>query len=160
MVKLEIAVEESGAVAHTLVREVAPEQTVTEVARSIAEEIGVSLEEALADLYENEELLKQDAPICECAKHTHHWRLKLVCVEIHFETEVARHLFSAQAKWEQVHRWAVRHFQIAADVSANLELHRDTPTGPMLNERAAIGHFKGCLDVWLVKPGPENNGRD
>lgn len=158
MIEVEIAVEESGAVVQTIAHKFAPEQKIEEVARFIADKIGSSLDEVLADLYENDQSLEKDVKIGNCAKHIHRWRLKRVCISLHFESESVQHQFPARAKWEQVHKWGVKHFNIASDVSANLELHRETPTGLLLNEKTVIGHFQGCQDVWLVKPGPENNG--
>jgi hypothetical protein len=84
--------------------------------------------------------------------------LQRVCVELHFEGEAKQAQFPAQARWARVHRWGCRVFTIATDACAHLELREDTPTGPALNERQAIGPHSGCKPVWLVKPGPEPNG--
>jgi hypothetical protein len=89
----------------------------------------------------------------------HHCRVDLTCVDIHFETESATHKFLATSTWERVHRWACKRFKVASDACANLELHEGGPKGPILNETRPIGHLPGCETVWLVKPGPERNGR-
>jgi hypothetical protein len=89
----------------------------------------------------------------------HHSKIKLECIEIRFETEAASHHFLARTRWKRVHHWSCKKFKIASDVSANLELRDGSPEGPPLNEAKPIGDIKGCRTVWLVKPGPEPNGR-
>lgn len=89
----------------------------------------------------------------------HRHKLKLECIDVHFETESAVHHFPARTKWSRVHRWACSRFRIAADIAANLELRDGSPEGVALNESGQIGEFSGCRSVWLVKPGPEANGR-
>lgn len=88
-----------------------------------------------------------------------HAKLKLECIDVHFETESATHHFLARMKWKRVHQWACKKFTIAKDLCANLELRDGSPDGPALNEAKPIGHLEGCRTVWLVKPGPEQNGR-
>lgn len=85
--------------------------------------------------------------------------LHRTCVEVHFETEAKRHWFPVQARWASVHRWACREFEVAADACANLELRADKADGPPINERESIGKSDECKEVWMVKPGPESNGR-
>jgi hypothetical protein len=107
---------------------------------------------------EAEEILEElSKPEC-LHPERHHGTLKLVCVDLHFETEAKRHHFLPNAKWSRVHAWGCKHFRIAVDACANLELHSGSPEGPALNEAKEIGHHHGCMDVWLVKPGPEKNG--
>jgi hypothetical protein len=84
--------------------------------------------------------------------------VRRVCVKVHFEGDEAKHFFPARAPWSRVHRWACRKFGVAHAAAANLELHEGSPTGPVLNERKDIGASDECKEVWLVKPGPENNG--
>ena len=81
-----------------------------------------------------------------------------VCVNVHFEAEEAKHFFPARAPWSRVHRWACRKFGVSKSAAANLELHEGSANGPVINERKEIGASDGCKEVWLVKPGPENNG--
>jgi len=88
----------------------------------------------------------------------HEGRLKLDCVDVHFESESAIHHFPAHAKWKHVFLWACKHFKIAHDASANLELREGSPDGPAINEAKHIGRFEGCKTAWLIKPGPERNG--
>jgi hypothetical protein len=81
------------------------------------------------------------------------------CVTLHFEGEDLEHKFPASATWGHVHKFGCRKFTIAHDACANLELHLNTIDGPVANERKEIiGHHEGCIDIWLVKPGPEPNG--
>jgi hypothetical protein len=90
-------------------------------------------------------------------KHDH-FQVHRVCVEVYVEGEPARHHFPITARWAHVHRWACRKFTVAPDACANLEMHLGKIDGPLVNERKAIGHHEGCVEVWLVKPGPEPNG--
>jgi hypothetical protein len=116
----------------------------------------------LAEMLELEadELLHELNQKPHTADHEHrHCHVELVCVDIHFETEGAMHKFLATSTWERVHRWGCKHFKVASDACANLELHEGTPKGPALNETKPICHLPGCQTVWLVKPGPERNGR-
>lgn len=85
-------------------------------------------------------------------------KLHRVCVNVHFESESVRHWFPVGARWALVHRWACRHFQVAKDACANLELRESTANGPPINERQKIGNSEECCEVWLVKPGSEQNG--
>lgn len=120
-----------------------------EVASKLADRIEIDIEEIAAELVENPPTHHHE---------THHCHLKFVCVDVHFETESARHHFLARSRWEAVHKWACRKFKIATDACANLELHEGGPKGPLLNESKPIGKHEGCVNVWLVKPGPEPNG--
>lgn len=88
----------------------------------------------------------------------HEGKLKLECIDVHFESEAAPHHFPARAKWKHVFQWACKHFKIAHAASANLEMREGSPDGPAINEAKQIGRFEGCKTVWLVKPGPERNG--
>ena len=81
-----------------------------------------------------------------------------VCVNVHFEGDEAKHYFPVHAPWSRVHRWACRKFKVSNTAAANLELHEGSAEGPVINERKEIGASDGCKEVWLVKPGPENNG--
>jgi hypothetical protein len=119
-----------------------------EVARKIATLLELEAAEILEEL-SNPDVLHP--------KH-HHGKLKLACVDLHFESQSARHHFLRSATWARVHQWGCKRFRVSADVAANLELHRDSPTGPVLNEAKKIGHVEGCASVWMVKPGPERNG--
>ena len=87
-----------------------------------------------------------------------HVHTRRQCVTLHFEGEELQHKFPASATWGHVHKFGCRKFTIAHDACANLELHLNTIDGPVANERKEIGHHEGCIDIWLVKPGPEPNG--
>lgn len=119
-----------------------------EVARKIAALLEVEAVEILEELA-NPEVLHPEH---------HHGKLRLACVDLHFESQSGRHHFPRSATWARVHQWGCKHFNVSANVAANLELHRDLPTGPVLNEAKKIGHLEGCVTVWMVKPGPERNG--
>jgi hypothetical protein len=119
-----------------------------EVARRIATLLELEAEEILEELA-NPEVLHPEH---------HHGKLKLACVDLRFESQSARHHFPRSAPWSRVHQWGCKRFRVSADVATNLELHRDSPTGPVLNEAKKIGHLEGCVTVWMVKPGPERNG--
>jgi hypothetical protein len=119
-----------------------------ELAQKIAAILELDAEEILEELSNPETLHPEH----------HRGKLKLVCIDLHFESDAAKHHFLASAKWERVHRWGCKKFKVASDACANLELHSGSAAGPALNESKPIGHHEGCMDVWLVKPGPENNG--
>ena len=118
------------------------------LAQKIAAVLELEAEEILAEL---------SNPECLHPEH-HHGKLKLACIDLHFETESGKHHFLASATWGRVHRWGCKKFRVASDACANLELHSGSPKGPVLNEAKHIGHHEGCREVWLVKPGPEPNG--
>lgn len=80
------------------------------------------------------------------------------CVTLHFEDEELKHKFPATATWARVHQFGCRHFKIAHDACANLELRLHKFDGSPVNERKQIGHYEGCVDIYLVKPGAEPNG--
>ena len=148
-ITLTIALNGPGSIVETIKVEYQGELTPPELARKLGEVLDVEAEELLA-------VLSHD-PAC-IDHHERHCRVDVTCVDLHFETESKKHRFPALSTWERVHRWACRKFRIAADSCANLELHDGGPQGPVLNEAKPIGHHEGCLNVWLVKPGPEKNG--
>jgi hypothetical protein len=139
-------------------REGRPAETITEEFEGAIDRPRLAGKVASILELEAEEILEElSKPECFHPER-HHGTLKLVCVDLHFETEEKRHHFLPKAKWERVHRWGCKYFRIAVDACANLELHSGSPEGPVLNESKEIGHHRGCLHVWLVKPGPEKNG--
>lgn len=85
--------------------------------------------------------------------------LQTVSVHVHFESESATRQFLAKSTWRRVHRWGCKKFKVSSDACANLELRKDSPDGPALNESKEIGDHEEPLTVWLVKPGAEPNGR-
>jgi hypothetical protein len=142
----------------------------TQVEASEAERIAVVLERVAAELgVEHAELISNigveelqfdaQAIVGDVIQHGHHWHHRRVCVDLHFESESRKHDFSSRSTWGDVHEWGCRHFDVPTMVCANLQLHADSPTGPVLNDRMHIGRYHGCKTVWLVKPGPEPNGR-
>lgn len=137
---------------------VSPNATVGELAKLIEEQTdtdGISvLQMALA----SERPLDEGAIVESLSFKHHHVRAHRVCVEVFVEGEPAKHMFPESTRWERVHHWACHRFGIAPDSCANLEMHLNTPDGPLLNERKAIGHQDGCITVWMVKPGSEQNG--
>lgn len=125
----------------------------------VAEKEGFSLTELLSDLGVGEVQFDAHSKVGECLKHGDRWRHRRVCIDLHFESEDAKHHFPARATWAHVHHWGCDHFDVPHDACANLELHEGTATGPVLNDRNRIGYHHGCKTVWLVKPGPEPYGR-
>lgn len=119
---------------------------------------GIPVEELLLDLGVGDIQFSPQSKVSECLRHGNKWRHRRVCIDLHFESEDAKHLFPARATWARVHHWGCGHFEVPRDACANLELHEGSPTGPVLNDRSHIGHHKGCMTVWLVKPGPEPYG--
>jgi hypothetical protein len=141
--------------------EVAVPKEETELAvflETVAVKAGIPVEELLLDLGVGDVVFEADWKVSECLKHGHRWRHRRVCIDVHFESEDAKHDFPARATWARVHRWGCNHFEVPQDACANLELHEGTAAGPVLNDRKHIGHHKGCKTVWLVKPGPEPYG--
>jgi hypothetical protein len=86
-------------------------------------------------------------------------RIRTALIEVHFETEHKRHRFLEHSKWARVHQWSCKAFSVASDACVHLELREGSPKGPPINERQEIGRHPECKIVWLVKPGPEPNGR-
>lgn len=155
---IHLELEEDGKLARTLSCSSEPGDSLADVARRLAEQIGLEADDILPDLIPGGET-DSSSPVDKCLCDGHRARLRRVCLDLHFETEEKRHLFPVRAHWRRVHRWGCREFNVGRDACANLELHESAPTGPALNEAVPIGHFSGCKVVWLVKPGPEPNGR-
>lgn len=126
--------------------------------RPVADKTGIPVEELILDLGVGDVQFQPQWKVSECFRHGHKWRHRRVCVDLHFESEAAKHHFPARAPWARVHHWGCKHFDVPNDACANLELHDGSPTGPVLNDRTHIGHHRGCKTVWLVKPGPEPYG--
>ena len=144
-----IEVEQCGVPVEKIELEFEAQPEHREVAEKLAAVLALDAEELLAEL----------AAAHHGGRHEHrHHRLQLTCIDLHFESEAAKHRFLARSTWARVHRWGCRKFHIAADIAANLELRDGAPDGPALNEAKPIGHREGCQVVWLVKPGPESNG--
>lgn len=112
---------------------------------------------ALLELEVAEIAAELEKPECLHPEH-HHGKLRLTCIDLHFETESKKHHFPASSTWERVHIWGCKKFKVADNACANLELRLDGPKGPVLNESNPIGRREGCTEVWMVKPGPEKNG--
>ena len=109
----------------------------------VAEKEGFPLNELLSDLGVGEVQFEPHSKVGECLKHGNRWRHRRVCIDLHFESEDAKHHFPARATWAQVHRWGCDHFDVPSDACANLELHEGTATGPVLNDRNRIGYQIG-----------------
>jgi len=156
--KLEIEVLEEGSVVRAATTDAQPHETVEAVARRLAPELAVNVEELLAELALDDEILKLDATVSDVLKQGPKIRHRRVCVDLHFESESIKHMFAANNRWAAVHRFGCKHFNVASDACANLELHEGSATGSALNDQGRIGLFTGCKTVWLVKPGAEPNG--
>ena len=137
--------------------ELEPTASAIELARAIAERLGAEEHDVLEALTGGDHAVDAARPLSQYANRR--FILRRVCVDAHFEAEPPRkRLFAARARWERVHDWACRVFNVAPGLCANLELHLGEPGGPALNDKERIGEFKGCKIVWLVKPGAEPNG--
>jgi hypothetical protein len=154
--KVHVNVEEDDGVHQTLEYDLVPTEPIETLAAKVAADLDEPIADILADFGSNGSAVAADTPALDvlhgCVK------VQRVCVELHFETETITHRFSPKAQWERVHLFGCKKFKVAEDACANLELHDGTVDGPALNERQAIGSFKGCRTIWLVKPGPEPNG--
>ena len=128
------------------------------VLERVAVELGVEHEDLILNIGVGEIHFDPQGKVGEVIHHGHRWQHHRVCLDLHFESEIKKHYFSSRSTWAHVHQWGCRHFEVPATVCANLQLHEDSPTGPVLNDRMPIGHYHGCEAIWLVKPGPEPNG--
>ena len=153
-----VELEQDGGVVRTAECEVAQSATVAEVAQLVGPKLDIAVEEIVMDLGVNGASFEAHRRVEDCMRHGNRWRHRRTCVAIHFESEDIQHHFPARAQWAVVHHWACNHFRVAKDACANLEFHEGAPDGPAINEDKMIGHFPGCITVWLVKPGPEPFG--
>jgi hypothetical protein len=159
VMKIQVDVEEDGAVVQTLECEADAQETIEELANRLANQLGTETDDVLSGLGANGTLFQRRQRIGECLQHGNRWRHRRTCLDVHFESENQIHRFSAHSRWYRVHQWGCKHFHIAHDACANLELRDGSPEGPALNEKTEIGSFTGCKTVWLIKPGPEPNGQ-
>lgn len=157
--RVTIELEQSDRDRRTADVDATPHDTLGDVARRVASQLDISAEELLDHLEISGSYPDEQVEIATLRMTDGNWRSKLVCIEAHFEGEkpVLRR-FSPRRTWGDVHRWACRRFNVATDACANLELRADGPGGGILNETKPIGWFEGCKMVWLVAPGPEQNG--
>lgn len=125
----------------------------------VAEKEEFPLDELLLDVGVGDVPFDPHSRVVECLKHGNRWRHRRVCVDLHFESEEAKHSFPVRATWAQVHHWGCHGFDVPRDACANLELRDGAPNGPVLNDRNRIGYHHGCKTVWLVRPGPEPYGK-
>ena len=128
------------------------------VLERVAAELGVESAELIQNIGVGDVQFDPGATVGGVIHHGHHWHHRRVCVDLHFESENNKHDFSSRSTWGRVHEWGCRHFEVPPSICANLQLHENSPTGPVLNDRLQIGYHHGCYDIWLVKPGPEPNG--
>ena len=149
LTRVTVEVVRHGAPVEVIEIECDAESTHQLLAERLAEALALEVEGLVEEF--NSDLEIYDRPRRHC-------KLKLECVDVHFESESAIHHFPSRAKWKHVHVWACKRFKIAKDACPNLELRDGSPEGPALNESKHIGRFEGCRMVWLVKPGPEPNG--
>ncbi len=157
--RIHIDVEEGNSIVASADCEASAEDTIELVVSNAAPQLGVAPAEILLDLGAVSQRFQRESKVGDCIVHGQHWKHRRTCVQIHFETERAEHRFPATAAWGQVHVWACGHFRIPPDLCTNLELREGGPKGPALNEKKQIGVHASCESVWLVKPGPEPNGR-
>lgn len=133
-------------------------QRASEFLRGVAEQLQSEAGSLVKELGIRNEEAELGRFLGKVAEEGRHLKIRRVCVDLHFESEHAEHRFLSRDTWGDVHEWACRHFHVAADACANLELREGAPTGPALNDNSELGKFRGCKTVWMVKPGPEPNG--
>jgi hypothetical protein len=150
-----VDIAEEGKAPEVLSLEASGEDSAAAIADRLAGELGLEAGDVL-EAFRAEHGLERGALAREFPASG--LRLRRVRVEVHFEGETASHAFPSRARWERVHRWACRHFAVAADACANLELHDGAPDGPRLNDNQPIGTSSGRRGVYLIKPGPEPYG--
>jgi hypothetical protein len=156
--KIVLDIEEDGQVVRSIEADADEHDNIGIIAPRFAAALGLELEELLEDLSVDGKQLDHRDRVPDCNGHGHHLRHRRVCINLHFETENHEHRFPARAKWARVHHRGCKHFHVAHDACANLELHDGAIDGPALNDNKEIGQFPGCKRIWLVKPGPEPNG--
>jgi hypothetical protein len=154
-----VDVVEDGSVVRTLDYDVKPTDTVEALASRVAADLGEEADDVLASFARNRSPVSKQDRVADLLKEGARLKHARACVDLRFETESLTHRFAAKAKWKRVHRFGCKRFEVPNDACANLELREGAPDGPALNENAEIGSFTGCKTVWLVKPGPEPNGR-
>lgn len=157
--KIEIEVEDHGLPVALVDFDLSPTETIDVVAARLASQMQMEAADVAAGLSIDGAHLPKEMALHDYLLQGHKLHLKRVCIDLHFETETAMHKFSPRATWERVHLWGCGHFHIPHDLCANLELREGSPSGPALNENVKIGEFPDCKTVWLVKPGPEPNGK-
>jgi len=153
--QVSVDIAEEGKAPEVLSLEASGEDSAALIADRLAGELGVDAGDVL-EAFRAEHGLERGTVVREFP--VSRLRLRRIRVEVHFEGETASHGFPSRAKWARVHRWACRHFGMATDACANLELHDGAPDGPRLNENQPIGTSSGCREVYLIKPGPEPYG--
>ncbi|HTD24069.1 MAG TPA: hypothetical protein VK738_15535 [Terriglobales bacterium] len=158
--RLRIEVEESNVVVAKAEREVSVNERVSDALAVVAAELDSEREALLKEIGVRDDEAELTKFFSEGAGKEHSVRVRRVCIDLHFESVSAMRRFLSNETWADVHKWGCRHFHVAVDACANLELRDGSPTGPALNDRTKIGPFSGCKTVWMVKPGPEPNGEE
>jgi len=156
---VEIEIEEVSRGIRKFQAEITSEDAeLAELLKSVAEKSEIPVEELVLDLGVGAIQFAPNSKVRECILHGHRWHHHRVCIDLHFESEQATHYFPARATWALVHKWGCRNFDVPQGACANLELHKGSASGPVLNDNSKIGQHEGCELVWLVKPGPEPYG--
>ena len=65
--------------------------------RPVADKTGIPVEELILDLGVGDVQFQPQWKVSECFRHGHKWRHRRVCVDLHFESEAAKHHFPARA---------------------------------------------------------------
>jgi hypothetical protein len=121
--KIVLDIEENGQVVRSIEADADEHDNIGVVAPRFAAALGLELEELLEDLSVDGKQLDHRDRVPDCNGHGHHLRHRRVRINLHFETESHEHRFPARAKWARVHHWGCKHFHVAHDACANLELH-------------------------------------
>lgn len=158
--KITLSLEEAGDSSTCIEIEAQPNQLIRSVADRAAQVLDTDVEEVLECLAEIRAHDSGKASVADFVRDGRQtFRLRLVCIKLHFEGESRLHRFQASRTWSAVHRWACKKFNVADDACPNLQLRDGSSEGSLINENQKIGEFHGCKNVWLVAPGPEQNGR-
>ena len=158
--KITLRLEEDGQESQSVEIETEPTQILHSIADKVAKDFDTDVEDILQCLAESRGHDSGNTSVAEFfGDERRSCRLRLVCITLHFEGESATRRFHASRTWREVHRWGCKRFCIAEDACPNLELRDGGVEGFLINENQKIGKVHGCKNVWLVAPGPEQNGK-
>jgi hypothetical protein len=97
------------------------EAELTTFLRPVADKTGIPVEELILDLGAGDIQFQPGWKVGQCVPHGHKWRHRRVCIDLHFESEEAKHDFPARAPWARVHHWGCKHFDVPNDACSMIE---------------------------------------
>lgn len=158
--KITLSLDEGGQGSHSVEIETEPTEILRSIADRVAQDFDTDVEDVLQCLAETRAHDSGKTSVADFFRDEHRpYRLRLVCIKLHFEGESAMRRFHSSRTWHYVHRWGCKKFNVAEDACPNLQLRDGSAEGSLINENQTIGEFHGCKNIWLVAPGPEPNGR-